>query len=238
MRTIERMWPEKVDSDWAIDCSSPMSAKTSRMTGRREPGAAGMCRPDWCISASRPSVRSATVLPPVLGPVMTSARKSVPSRMSIGTTRPVRPGWRAESSSNAIVGSTWSRSHGVQLGREPRAGDPEVEASPGRRASRRAASACCGDERRQLVEDALLFGLGLELRLAPGVAQLDDDERLDEQRLAAARLIVDDALDAALGVGPDRHDVAAVAQGDDRLLQRARDAPPWTSVSSRARSRS
>ena len=74
MRTIERMWPEKVDSDWAIDCSSPMSAKTSRKIGSRDPGAAGTCRPDWCISASRPSVRSATVLPPVFGPVMTSAR--------------------------------------------------------------------------------------------------------------------------------------------------------------------
>ena len=35
---IERRWPENVDSDWAIDCSSPMSANTSRNTGSFEPG--------------------------------------------------------------------------------------------------------------------------------------------------------------------------------------------------------
>ena len=73
MRVIERRWPENVDSDWAIDCSSPMSAKTSRKTGRRDPVSAGTWSPAWCISASRPSVRSATVLPPVFGPVITSA---------------------------------------------------------------------------------------------------------------------------------------------------------------------
>ena len=70
---IERRWPENVDSDWAIDCSSPMSANTSRSTGSTEPASAGTWSPAWCMSASRPSVRSATVLPPVFGPVMTSA---------------------------------------------------------------------------------------------------------------------------------------------------------------------
>ena len=73
IRMIERRCPENVDSDWAIDCSSPMSAKTSRKIGSRLPAAAGMCRPAWCISASSPSVRSVTVLPPVFGPVTTSA---------------------------------------------------------------------------------------------------------------------------------------------------------------------
>ena len=60
-----------------------------------------------------------------------------------------------------------------------------------------------------------------DLGLAPGVAQLHDDERLHEQRLAAARRVVDDALDLAPRLGPDRDDVAAVAQRDDRLLERA-----------------
>ncbi len=55
-----------------------------------------------------------------------------------------------------------------------------------------------GDQRRQLVEDALLFRLDLELCLAPGVAQLHRDERLDEEGLAAARLVVDDAADRLL----------------------------------------
>ena len=66
-----------------------------------------------------------------------------------------------------------------------------------------------------------LLALG-GLRLAPGVAQLDRDERLDEQGLAAARGVVDDALDPAPRIGLDRDDVAAVAQGDQRLLEGAR----------------
>ena len=37
MRTIERRWPLNVDSDCATDCSSPMSANTSRKTGRTLP---------------------------------------------------------------------------------------------------------------------------------------------------------------------------------------------------------
>ena len=70
---IDRRWPENVERHWAMDCSSPMSANTSPNTGSREPASAGTWSPAWCISASRPSVRSATVLPPVLGPVITSA---------------------------------------------------------------------------------------------------------------------------------------------------------------------
>ncbi len=108
--TIERRWPLKVDSDCAMDCSSPMSAKTSRKIGRRLPAAAGTCRPAWCISESSPMVRSVTVLPPVLGPVMTTAVYSPPRRRVIGTTRPVRPGWRAEirttSCSRTVSGRT------------------------------------------------------------------------------------------------------------------------------------
>ena len=70
------------------------------------------------------------------------------------------------------------------------------------------------------------------------VAQLDGDERLDEERLAAARLVVDDAADACLRLGPDRHHVAPVAQGDDRLLQRAADLARVDQLSRRVRSRS
>ena len=71
--SIRLRWPLNVERLWAIDCSSPMSAKTSRKIGRRLPASAGTCRPAWCMSASRPSVRSVTVLPPVFGPVTTSA---------------------------------------------------------------------------------------------------------------------------------------------------------------------
>ena len=135
---------------------------------------------------------------------------------------PVRPGWRAESSTTSRPrdGSGADRVH--LLG-EPRAAHPVVEARE--RVERRdEALALAADLGRELVEDALLLRGRGELRLAPRVRQVDRDERLDEQRLAAPRLVVDDAPDATAGVGLDRHDVAAVAQRDDRLLQRARRA--------------
>jgi hypothetical protein len=76
-------------------------------------------------------------------------------------------------------------------------------------------------ERRQLVEDPLDLLLLRGLRLAPGVAELDRDHRLDEQRRAAAGRVVDDALDPGPRLGLDRDHVAAVAERDDRLLERA-----------------
>ena len=86
------------------------------------------------------------------------------------------------------------RPAGPHLRGQRRLGRPQVE--PGERVERLAQGLGVGrHEGGQLVEDARDFlGLG-DLRLAPGVAQLDRDERLDEQRLAAARRIVDDALD-------------------------------------------
>ena len=86
-RTMLRRWLENVESDWAMLCSSPMSAITRRYTGSRAPAAAGTRRPDWCMRASRPSVLRLTVLPPVFGPVTTMARcpKRSPRRRSMGT---------------------------------------------------------------------------------------------------------------------------------------------------------
>ena len=177
-------------------------------------------------------MRRATVLPPVLGPVITSARTSSPNRMSIGTTRPVSPGWRADrSSTSSVVTRLWA--DGAQLVAQPRPCDPEVERrQDGERLVERVGLSL--DERRQLVEDALLLCLDRQLRLAPGVAQLDHDEWLDEDRLATPRLVVDDALDAPALVGADRDDVAAVAQGDQRLLQ---DAGELGTVDERLESR-
>ena len=138
----------------------------------------------------------------------------------MGTTRPVRPGWRADS--RIDLGPVGRLGRGCRPCR-PRAPPwpPTGRTGRARRASRAAASALAATKRRQLVEDAGdLLGLG-DLRLAPGVAQLDRDERLDEQRLAAARRVVDDALDPRPRLGLDRDHVAAVAQRDDRLLERA-----------------
>ena len=138
----------------------------------------------------------------------------------MGTTRPLSPGWRADSRTTSVP-LGWSR-----RGRRPspRPGSPwpptgrTAPARPGSRPGRprwrrRGPTARRGCARSRL-------GLG-DLRLAPGVAQLDGDERLDEQGLAAARRVVDDALDPRPGLGLDRHHVAAVAQGDDGLLERA-----------------
>jgi len=104
------------------------------------------------------------------------------------------------------------------LARQVGLGRPEVE--PRQRVERLPQVAGVGGhERGQLVEDpGNLLGLG-DLGLAPGVAELDHDERLDEQGLAAARRVVDDALDPRPGLGLDRHHVAAVAERDDRLLE-------------------
>ena len=120
--------------------------------------------------------------------------------MSIGTTRPVRPGWRAlEQDDLGPIGRLGADA--VHLGGELRLGRPEVEA--GERVERLAERlGVRGDERRQLVEDPLDLLLLGDLRLAPGVAELDGDERLDEQRLAAARRVVDDALDPGSGPRP------------------------------------
>ena len=86
------------------------------------------------------------------------------------------------------------RADGVHLGGELGLGGPQVEAGEGpeRLPQRRGVG---GHERGQLIEDPLDLRLLGRLRLAPGVAQLDRDERLDEQRLAAAGRVVDDALD-------------------------------------------
>ena len=67
-----RTWAENVERLIAIDCSSPMSARISSKTGSAASSAGGR-RPHWCSTAARPSVFSATVFPPVFGPLITSA---------------------------------------------------------------------------------------------------------------------------------------------------------------------
>ncbi len=53
-------------------CASPMSLITAAYQGTRLPLAAGTCSPARVIRAHSPAVLSATVLPPALGPEMTS----------------------------------------------------------------------------------------------------------------------------------------------------------------------
>ena len=86
MLTMFTMWLEKVDRLCSMDCSSPMSAKTCSNTASSVPMSAGTCRPAWAMRVNRPTVLRVTVLPPVLGPVMTRVVKSRPIHRLVGTT--------------------------------------------------------------------------------------------------------------------------------------------------------
>ena len=116
IRTMLVMCAEKVESDCSIDCSSPMSAKMSCRIGSRVPSSAGIGSPAWAIRQSSPTVLSATVLPPVLGPVIRTQRASALSVAEIGTTSPVSSGWRAECRIKSVDSSE------IQLSRSSSAG--------------------------------------------------------------------------------------------------------------------
>ena len=82
-----------------------MSASTSSKIGSAAVTAGGRS-PAWWSSAARPSVFRATVLPPVFGPLRTSARSGPRSR-SIGTAvAGSSSGWRAPSSRTSSQTST------------------------------------------------------------------------------------------------------------------------------------
>ena len=89
------MCAEKVERDWSIDCSSPMSAKIELNTGRRLPSPQGTAKPLWFNMASRANVFIATVLPPVFAPVMIKTRLPLKNSIVIGTASAPRRGWRA-----------------------------------------------------------------------------------------------------------------------------------------------
>ena len=85
MATMLAMCPEKVLRLCAMDCSSPISANTERNTGTCESSATGMSNPACARRGSSPAVFSATVLPPVFGPVITRTFTGGISRRSTGT---------------------------------------------------------------------------------------------------------------------------------------------------------
>jgi hypothetical protein len=112
------------------------------------------------------------------------------------------------------------RAHRVELCGQPRASHPQVR--PCERSERRQqVLAPPLDGVGQVVEDALDLALLVEHRLGPRVVELHDGQRLHEQRCAGRALIVDDALDPPLRLGADRDDVAAGADGHDRLADDA-----------------
>ena len=63
-----------------------MSAKTLSNTKTLLFSLAGIFNPDIAINVIKPTVFKVTVLPPVLGPVITSVLKLIPKFILIGTT--------------------------------------------------------------------------------------------------------------------------------------------------------
>ena len=76
----------------------------------------------------------------------------------------------------------------------------------------------------QAPQNALLFALLLALQGLQFVIPGEDRIGLDEQGLAAGRLVMHQAFDSALGIGSHRHHVPAVALGDDAILKDAVEA--------------
>ena len=68
------MWAENVLRLAAMDCSSPMSAKIAAERRKRASRLHRNQNAACAMTASRPKAFKATVLPPVFGPEITSAR--------------------------------------------------------------------------------------------------------------------------------------------------------------------
>ena len=92
------------------------------------------------------------------------------------------------------------------------------------------AAACNATADGELAQDALGLLARLRRRLGQAVVQLDDGERLDEERLPGARRVVDDPRHLRTSGRANREHRPAPALGEERLLQRvvhtarARDA--------------
>ena len=218
-----------------IDCSSPMSANSDLKTGSFEPGSAGTCRPACAIAASSPAVFSATVLPPVFGPVMISTR--------VGGTARCRPASVATGPTGLVLDVDAARSprrHQQRMTRAAQleravcgdhrlhAADHDARTAP--RAWMTSSSVADVDRPLEVVrpaaervgqreQDAAHFLGFLLLERDDVVVDLDGLERLEEQAGAAGRAAVHDARDRAAMLGTNHQHVAAVAIGDDLLLQ-------------------
>jgi len=78
----------------------------------------------------------------------------------------------------------------------------------------------CSDGRRQLAEYALDLFARVRRRFGQAIVQLDDGERLDEQRLSRARGVVHHAGHLRTSRGANGEDGPAAALGEKRFLQR------------------
>ena len=199
---------------------------------QRRPGSAGMCSPACAISASSPAVLSATVLPPVFGPVISSAVCGGSITMSTGTglagssstsleyraaTVRISSGWRALMSTSrpscAIAGAMPSM---VCDKRALACSTSSSVATPVLRCRSSARSRKRVGQRQQ---DALdLFRL-LLLERDDLVVDLNGAERLENKLAPLAELPWTMPGDAAPVLCLDEDHVAAVPLGDHLLLQ-------------------
>ena len=207
----------------AVEDGQPRALGRGQVQARTAPSA-----------AASPTVLSATVLPPVLGPVITSTSKSAPSSTLIGTTSPSRSGWRASSSRStarrcapgrSIAGATVWRTL-AQLRARWRACSSAKLAIARCRSSSASASTLHSSawlsaltRPAQLGEHAVDFLLLLDLELPPAVRQVEYRQRLDEQRGAAGRLVVHDPLHLLPVLHLDGEHVPTLAHRDDRILK-------------------
>ena len=216
------MCAENVDRLWPIDCSSPMSASTASNRSTRAPAAAGTWSPARTNSTASAAAFIATVLPPALGPEITSTDSSPPSRMSFGTAwRGSRHGMaqlrKPEHSRVADLGR-----RRIELDRELGAREREVEQRE--RVEARIDLGRGGRGRvGELAQHARDLALHLELGALVLVVELDERLRLDEQRGSRTRGVVHDAADLAAAVGAHRQHIAVVAHGEVVVRERAAD---------------
>ena len=85
----------------SIDCSSPISHKMSCISPISVPRSQGQGKPASAMHTSNPVVFSATVLPPIFGPVITMVRRSdSSSERSIGTGSSLKSGCHALTKDN------------------------------------------------------------------------------------------------------------------------------------------
>ncbi len=208
-----------MDSDWAMLCSSPMSAydlgedrqPRSVGGGHAQPGLVHEGQQAEGLEGHRlaTGVRAGDDQGAVAEPL---AQAQVDGHRVRAEQR-VAGGQELE----RVIGHR--RSNRVHLrpevgSRHPQVGSGECRQGGGERLR------MALDLPRQRLDDPLLLGRGLEGGLRPGVVQLDDSQRLDVQGRGRRALIVDDARHAALGLGPDRNHVPTCALGDDRVPDR------------------
>ena len=184
------MCAEKVLRLAEIDCSSPMSANTLLNTGTCEPSAAGISSPACAISDSSPAVLSATVLPPVFGPVITSTRGGIGGISRTSVRRDLDGGAGEQRMPRRAQFEPAVRRRSPARPRRRRANCARLEHVERRRRVDRAmqVAAAAAERIRQREQDAADFLRFLLLERDDVVVDLDGAERLEEQARAAAEL--------------------------------------------------